>query len=613
MSFSHPGAWHWASLTLVILLLYLVRFASRRREAANFWLWQIALDHRPAWFRLRFWFSLAAQIALLLLLVAALAQPYWKDAVAVRRSIVLVIDVSASMSASDVEPSRFGETLLIAQETIHSLQLGERMAILTAGSAVRTACQLTQDHERLLATLKELQPTGGQSRIVEAVVMGRRMLADQPNPRVYVISDGAFDGAADLAVAEDVMLHRVGQSGQNLAITRFEARPSALTVENYDVLIEIANFSDQPQVAPLKVSLGDRPVLEHDTELAAGEVRQTVQSVTVPDSSLLSARLDVSDDLPLDDIANLLVPSRRPPRVLLVTSEAPQSDNAIRSAIQSDPRIRLEETTHLNSLPDTAADVTIFHRQVPEQLPAGPVLVIDPRNSCDAWELAGNLAADGCRVQSYRSDSPLLSGVRIEDVVFEEAVQLDFTSPASTLVESVEGQPLYSLLDRPGGQVLVLHTSLQQDKSDLVLRADFPRLLVNAVWWLSRAEVVYRRGMTTSDVIQLKPSEQPRSFQTPDGRTKTLAARRSFALLDRPGVWQLQAESNSDSTADAWVLASNLVNHRESNLRASDDVRTGEFEKPVFIEEHPVWLQIVGVGLLLLIVEWICYHRRLVV
>ena len=143
MGFFHPGAWCWAGLAIVIALLYLWNFTRGRHEVATYWLWERALARRPAWFRLRFWLSLATQIVILLLLVAALAEPYWKAAVAGRRTLVLVLDVSASMSATDVKPSRLAAAQAEAKRIVQGLQPGERMAILSVGSLVRIECRMT--------------------------------------------------------------------------------------------------------------------------------------------------------------------------------------------------------------------------------------------------------------------------------------------------------------------------------------------------------------------------------------------------------------------------------------------------------------------------------------
>ena len=133
MSFANPGAWGWAALALVVIVVYLAQLGRQQQPVATFALWQRALARRPTWFVLRHWLSLAAQLVILLLLVAALGQPYWKAAFESRRNMVLVLDVSASMSTRD---DRFANMQAAAKQLVENLNRGEQMALVTVGSVV---------------------------------------------------------------------------------------------------------------------------------------------------------------------------------------------------------------------------------------------------------------------------------------------------------------------------------------------------------------------------------------------------------------------------------------------------------------------------------------------
>jgi hypothetical protein len=74
-----------------------------------------------------------AQIAFVLLIVTALAEPFWKQITGSRRELVLVLDVSASMSAAEGPSSRFEAMRSEARRMIENLRPGEQMAILSAG------------------------------------------------------------------------------------------------------------------------------------------------------------------------------------------------------------------------------------------------------------------------------------------------------------------------------------------------------------------------------------------------------------------------------------------------------------------------------------------------
>ena len=571
MGFFHPGAWCWAGLAIAIALLYLWNVTRGRHEVATYWLWERALARRPAWFRLRFWLSLATQIVILLLLVAALAEPYWQAAVAGRRTLVLVLDVSASMSATDVKPSRLAAAQAEAKRIVQGLQPGERMAILSAGSLVRIACRMTGEPQALQAAIDGISPTDGSTHMQEAVELARRVLDGRPNPQIVLLTDGCFPQAEAIAKDEQVVLKRFGSGGRNFAVTRLAVRPDPHDPAQQLVMVETANHSDSSAKVPLNLAIeGDKPQTTA-VELAAGAVAQTTVSLPVATSGMLSAQLAVDDDLTADNQARVPVTSRRRPSVFSVSAGPPATAaDAVRTALEALAGIDLQVVEQLPAtLP--AQSVVVLYGQVPPSLPDCPLLVITPQGSCDLWDIAGTVSEGQCAVQSVRRDLPLLAGVRFEDVVVEEAVKLQFKHPAQTLVAASSGDPLYSLVQRPAAPVLVLHVDLRKDKSDLALRSDFPRLIEQAVRWLTG---------TADSVTLAVGSDEP---------------------LAKPG---------RDEASPPPV---NIVSGAESDIRAGASVPSRDVLSPAPTREQPLWMLLAGLAVVLLLIEWCLFHRRVVV
>jgi hypothetical protein len=558
-------------LAIGIALLYLWNFIRGRHEVATYWLWERALTRRPAWFRLRFWLSLATQIVILLLLVAALAEPYWQAAVAGRRTLVLVLDASASMSATDVKPSRLAAAQAEAKRIVQGLQPGERMAILSAGSLVRIACRMTGEPQALQAAIDGISPTDGSTHMQEAVELARRVLDGRPNPHIILLTDGCFPQAEAVARDEEVYLKRFGSGGRNFAVTRLSVRPDPHDPAQQLVMVETANHSASSAKVPLGVVVERGKPQTAAVELAAGAVAETSLSVPVETSGMLSVQLTVNDDLAADNQARVRVTSRRRPNVLLVSAAPSAAADAVRTTLQALAGIDLQVVEQLPvTLPPQL--VVVLHGQVPSSLPACPLLVITPQGSCDLWDTAGTVPEGQCAVESVRRDLPLLAGVRFEDVVVEEAVKLQFKHPAQTLVAASSGDPLYSLVQRPAGPVLVLQVDLRKDKSDLALRSDFPRLIEQAV----------RRLTGTADSV-------------------TLAAG-----SDEP-VAKLGIDEPSPPTPV------NVVSDVESDIRAGANVPSRDVLSPAPTREQPLWMLLAGLAVVLLLIEWCLFHRRVVV
>lgn len=573
MGFFHPGAWCWAGWAAVIALLYLWNFTRGRHDVATYWLWQRALARRPAWFRLRFWLSLATQIVILLLLVAALAEPYWSSAVAGRRTLVLVLDVSASMSATDVKPSRFAAAQAEAKRIVQGLQPGERMTVLSAGSLVRIACRTTGEPQTLQAAIEGILPTDGGTRMQEAVDLARRLLEGQRNPRIILLTDGCFPQAQTLAGDEQVYLKRFGEGGRNFAVTRLAVRPDPQDPTQQLVMVETANHSDAPAECPLNVTLESGTRQTAPVKLAAGAVARTELTVPVAASGVLSAQLAVEDDLTVDNQARVWVPNRQRPSVyLVVAGPSAAADDTVRKALEDLTGVDLQVVEQLPaSLPPQS--LLVLHRRIPQRLPERPLLIITPQGPCDLWDIAGTVSEGEASVKIVHRDLPLLAGVRFEDVVVEEAVKLQFKQPVELLVEANSGDPLYSLVQRPAGPVLVLHVDLRKDKSDFALRSDFPRWIARAVRWLS--------GSTDSVAVAVG----------------------SDALVAMPGITKSLAAP----------LPVSVVSRSESDIRAGANIASRDVESFAPTREQPLWMLLTGLAVVLLLIEWCLFHRRVVV
>ena len=152
MTFSDPR-WLWALVALAPLGL-LEAWAAWRAERALGRLVGKRHDHallaqrRPG----QRWMRAALRLATLGLLALGAAGPEWGREV-VRRGangsdVVLMVDVSASMDARDVPPSRLAEARREALAVIDQLT-GSRVAVLAfAGDAVRL-CPLRSEERRV--------------------------------------------------------------------------------------------------------------------------------------------------------------------------------------------------------------------------------------------------------------------------------------------------------------------------------------------------------------------------------------------------------------------------------------------------------------------------------
>ena len=482
MILANPKALFWAILAVPVIALYLCRARRRRHEVSAGYLWERVFAGRPAQ-SARWWrhpISLCLQLAILLLVVFAMAEPLLDSP----QRLVLVIDNSASMNATDVEPTRLGHAKQLARRQLAALGYRDQMAIIAAGDPLRVHCGLTGRQDLLEKAIQNVTATDGPTRVADAVALGRRLPAGGPNGRIIVLSDGCFDGAAKLARQDDLRLIPIGGSGDNVGVTRLKARRSPADPRQCQILAEVTSFSDQPVQCRLQIELDAESIDAVPIELAPnGRWQQTFEMTAVEGGGRLSASLDRPDAFGADDRASVVVPPCPTRPVTLVT----QGNLYLEKVLGACP---LAELTVTATPPQKAAQRTILvlHRRTPTRLPEGPVLVLDPAGPCELWDLGDPLERPTIARQNDRL--ALLADVRLEGVRLSRARPPVLTDAARSTAKPVawtaDHVAVGYAIDRPGGRVVVLSGILEA--GDLPLRTAFPILMTNVLQWLAAPE-----------------------------------------------------------------------------------------------------------------------------
>jgi len=634
MNLVNPSALLLAGLALPIIVFYILKVRLRRVPVSTLLFWQQIFEEkkrRSLWQRLRHLISLLLQLAFLSLLVVALTDPifHWQQARA--RRIVVVVDNSSSMNALDVAPNRLAAAKAEGQKLIDGLRPGDELAIIAAAAQPRVACGPT-DHERTLrAALDAIAPLDGPTKVAEAVALARRLLSGSEKlPKVVVLSDGGFDGAGDLARQADVELLSFGKKTGNVGITRLQARRSLLDPIGYEILVEVANASDEPASFRLELDLEDDPIDVVPLTLAPGEKTVQVFEKTSADGGRLKATIDRGDSLLADNTAWAILPRRARQKVSLITP----GNLFLEKVFEAIPLVDLGVVkvpkdakgalggTGISGAASTAPFVTVFHRKVPDVLPEGNVLVIEPERSGPLWQLGE--AIHNPVVAKQDKDSPLMLHVRLDNVVMPEARKLALTVAAKVLAESATGDPLYAVIDRPDqaapGKVVLLTVDLE--KSDLPLQTAFPIMMANLLSWFGGTKGELREALPAGAValIELSAEKQPRAehlLKSPDGREQPIVVpdgttKVTVGPLDRTGVWSVirrpaKTTNYSEVVTD---LACNLADRRESDLRPAALLPEHRQGSASGLALRPIWYYLLASAFLLTCWEWFLYQRR---
>lgn len=617
MSFTNPAALTLAILAVPIVIFYLLKTRMRRVPVATTMFWdQVFEENQPRaiWPRLQSLFSLLLQLLFLALLVAALMDPVWKNAIGQQRRIVLILDTSASMQAmDDGNESRFDIAKHRAHQLINSLKDREEMAIVVGDNRPQVACGLTNNTGTLREALNHIQVTDGPTSVTQAFDVGRQILADHPHRQTVVITDTRLESTA----SDETSWSIVGEGAGNVAITEFQARRSPKDPLHYEILFEVANFNDVPVSLSLDLYLNQTLLDVVPITLTAGEIRHQFLSKTSLSGGVLRASLEINltdrtekpiDALAADNAAFVVLPEQSKIPVTLVTDgnwflqRVLEANDLIKLTVVSEVPLSIEKES-----------VLVLHRKIPNTIPDGRVFVVDPIVPTNLWNSDGELLQP--LIGQQNDENNLLNFVRLENVLIPRLHQLSPTASHETLIETISGSPVYLHFPRPEGDVLVLCVDLEQ--GDLPLRTAFPILFTNAIVEFSGMQRDLNSPCRTGESSEFRlPPDTRRTEATvvlnsPQGEPRPIGRAEQIATLPpltNVGIWTLTTSGANETVGK---IACNLANRNESDLRR--DTHEASQEAGITASDlggRPIWFALVTVGLILLCVEWLCFQRR---
>jgi Ca-activated chloride channel homolog len=201
VSFDWPQALFGLVVLPPLVVLYVRRERSREQDAASFVspaLLPNLVARRPG---IRRHLPIALMLVALTALIVGVGRP--RADVKVRReeaTVILVIDTSRSMGATDVKPTRLAAAQGAANGFLEKLPKKFRVGIVSVSSHAIIVLPPTDDRDRARTAISLLKPGDGTALgdgIQLAATLGKRQrTADGavPPTAVLVISDGARDG-----------------------------------------------------------------------------------------------------------------------------------------------------------------------------------------------------------------------------------------------------------------------------------------------------------------------------------------------------------------------------------------------------------------------------------
>ncbi len=636
LTFLAPLALALTVLILPIIALYLLKLRRQDHLVSSLYLWQRFVrdvEANAPWQKLRRNLLLLLQILFMLALILALSRPASPVEGVAGRTVVLVLDSSASMAATDPgddRMSRLATAKAGAAELVTTLPDDSRVTVIAAaGGQAEVLASASQDRRRVLDALAGLEQTLLSSDLSPALALAEAIVARQPEAEIVLFSDGAVELPRQLSAP--VRFMPVGQAGSNQAISALSVLPAATGQPG--LFVQVSNYGDRPAQRRLVIQADGSPFTAFDLELPpAGHIEQFVD--TLPESAhTTEARLVPSEDdfLALDDRAWTVLDQSGPSQVTLVTPGNFFLQTAL--SLLNSPRLASDIDLTLVDpkdwppenlqISDPSTSLHIFDSFVPDTLPTGNLLFIAPTRSVPGlFELLGPMPHPV--PQPPVADHPLIENVELAGTQILTTTVLSPTGRSRVVVagDTASGElPLLLAGEAGGRRVAVLSFGLQQ--SDLPLRPAFPILMANLVDYLvPGSRSLLPAQLEPDDALSLStpPEVTGVTLTRPDGNRAAFevqAGQVNLPPLGQTGLYALTFEpaGAAEANPDGLTFAVNFFDPQESTITPRPDLElvyraNQETQRPDLPPAYREWWRPLAAGaLVLLVAEWLVYRR----
>jgi Ca-activated chloride channel homolog len=614
-----------AVLGTIVVVSYILKLKRRPIAVPFSKLWERILREKEAtslFSQLKRLMSLLLQLALLTLLLFALGDPRTAAAVLEGRNLVVLVDTSASMSATDGLPTRLDQAREETRKIIRGMGGSDRALIAQMDASVTPLSTMTSDLPTLEGAASSLRATDTRADFPRALRFALDTLRGHARQEIVVISDGRLGephdayGTVNLG---DVRLTyvKVGQRSRNAAISQFSVRRYPLDKSRYEVMIEVANTSDDPLDVELSL-VGDGNLVDLTKFRIAGHEKLPRFYPNLSGASrALEAKLTLQngerDDLPIDDHAYALLPERRRARVLCVT----KGNTYLEAALLLDEYLDVHTIAPADyPVLQGEFDVTIFDNFAPPVAKnSGHVFYINPSGKDSPVEVKGTLDDAGFDV--WDKKSPLLRWTAIADINIAKANKLAIDKDDKIVGGSFKGPLL--VMGRRGAQRFVALAFDLRD-SDLPLRISWPLLLLNTINDFVEEDTSYISSFRTGDVWRIPvPADARDALLTmPDESSRTIPVLDGHAVFvgQHAGFYRLKAGPVGSEVETSF--AANLSDLEESTIGPAPELKVGEAVGGVLEGfkvgvRREIWIYLLAAALIMTTIEWITYHRRLTV
>lgn len=595
-----------------LVAMYFLKLKRVRREVSSTFLWKKSVHdlHANSPFqRLRRNLLLFLQLLALLAALFALGRPAWQ-AQMTGVTHILLIDNSASMNATDVPGGRLAAARSIARGMIRKMAGNDAMMVLSFAARPKVVETMTTDRKALAAAVASIDPTEEATSIREPLQLASSLAANALNPRITVISDGAFGREGEVeAVGAPVEVVSVGTGSFNVGITAMDVRRNVEDPAKGEIFAKVTNFSKEEFATTVSLEVSGRLLDAQRVMIAPGGSHAAVFKVRLDAERIARVTVDAADDLAADNSAWAILEPPRDIQVVLLG----RVSRFLRRSLMAAGRFNVVQAS-ADSPPvlyDAETPIFVCEGQAPSSLTRAGYIIFDAVPP--GGEFADEGRAEAPIVIDVDDTHPVTSFLELSDLYITHSRKMTFPPETKVLVNSDQG-PLVALSYVEGARVITV--AFDPMNSRWPLRISYPMFITNAVNFLASTERSRSpRMITTGDVLILEadPLAEEIVVTDPDGRRRVLPSQVggtvAFGDTGKCGVYTVESAGASVE------YVANLASAAESDITPGASLTVGSTELVMAgapsSTNREIWRELLLFMFVVLLVEWYIYNRRM--
>ncbi len=579
----------------IIILMYLLKQKYKEQTVSSLFLWKKAESYSMAqqpWQKLKKNLLMILQIIFVLLLAAALANPYIMGITETSHT-VFALDCSLSMQAKDAEEgkSRLEQAVSEIKKQIEQASPNEKFSIVFLKDTPEIVLSSSTDKKALLKQVENVKATNGGVNWQNSKEL--LQIAGAENARMIVFTDQYQELLQGMDIEQIVL----GKNSENTAITLLSHSQGE---NGWQVLAKINYFGEGSISKTVNLFCDGKAFDRKQITIEGGKSKDVIFTEIPQQTEHIMATLTPEDVLQADDRAYDASFSQTKKKVLLVSEQNIFLEKVYRLL----PDVELYKTDTKNIEQLKGYSLYIFDGVIPRTLPDDGFFVF--------WNMPyeNNILYMGAE---QKIDKPATTQgygnmTLAETLTFDIEKSKSFDVPmwASTILQADE-KPLAIAGEQNGKKVAIFAFDIHD--TDLPLQKEFPIFIYNLQNWFFAQNIQQSlQSIVSGQVLEISllPETKQASVLLPDGKSVNIAPPfppLPFTDTEQTGIYKL-IQKNETQQENAFAVNAKTEGESDLMQKYQTEQQQKEHTKKVIKTGRSIQTFVIIALLLLLLLEW---------